>query len=306
MATITDLSENLKRLLSAIIISAAFAVSPANAIDRLDILNLRDTQVQEKLSEVSRMVVLILPSNSSKEIGTGTAATFKDLGQFILTNAHVMKSSTQCAVMVLTPAGKPGFIWGVLIASDSAKDIAILKINRDEGKVMATLKMRGLSGPTQAFEQLNAVYEPGEEKQAMLSRKNAGFGKDLIASEELITPGSQVYFLGFPLGIGASIEMKEPVVRSGLIATRPHSGFFYLDAMVNHGNSGSPVVLFNATADGNVERYGLFLIGIVSGFESDYVDYKADTGDSIRFPHNSGLAKVVSIQAFLDLAKSVH
>ncbi len=65
--------------------------------------------------------------------------------------------------------------------------------------------------------------------------------KSLYGLRENIKLGEEVYFIGFPFGMG-TVNFVDPIVRSGSIAWKSHnSNEFLLDAFSFGGNSGSPI-----------------------------------------------------------------
>jgi len=132
--------------------------------------------------------------------------------------------------------------------------------------------------------------------------------------------GRSVVFLGFPLNIGITyrekekgkyvlyedkivkpISFKEPIF-SNVIAkylkissNLLDNGSILIDAMVSHGNSGSPVFVRSGSTDGNksISRYDW--IGIVKSFRSDNIKYYSDNREEISIPHNTGIGEVISI-----------
>ena len=82
--------------------------------------------------------------------------------------------------------------------------------------------------------------------------------------------GDEVYFIGFPLGIGATNSV-EPIVRSGSIAWLPEKeNTFLLDALSYGGNSGSPVFrkIIIGAKPGSLEWSSSKLVGMVIGHQS--------------------------------------
>ena len=90
---------------------------------------------------------------------------------------------------------------------------------------------------------------------AMMPYRNWGladtpcFVEDIIASTDKMKKknigiGSDIYILGFPMGI-AGKERNYPIVRSGIIARLDEetieNGYYYIDAAIYGGNSGGPV-----------------------------------------------------------------
>jgi len=102
--------------------------------------------------------------------------------------------------------------------------------------------------------------------------------------------GDEIYFVGFPFGLGTSIKIN-PVVRSGTIAmVDKDDPNFLLDAFSYGGNSGSPIFT-KSDANGRSK-----FIGIVSG----YLGVKNE---------NFGLAKCIwvdDILKFLDQVKLLY
>lgn len=110
-----------------------------------------------------------------------------------------------------------------------------------------------------------------------------------------ITRGRNILFLGFPLGFGID-RKKEPIARYGHISSRPDSdGMFLIDAMVNNGNSGSPVFVRDGEDSNGMIICSYRFVGIIKGYIPAYVEYKSNNGDSIKLPHNSGLGIVIGI-----------
>jgi len=114
--------------------------------------------------------------------------------------------------------------------------------------------------------------------------------------------GDEVYFIGFPLGYGAT-ESVEPIVRSGSIAWLPEKeSFFLLDAFSYGGNSGSPIfrkTLISAIP-GDLNWTQIKFIGMVVGHKSIKMEniLHQPNPDELKFEKsdidlNIGLAKCV-------------
>ena len=89
-----------------------------------------------------------------------------------------------------------------------------------------------------------------------------------------VSLGDELYFVGFPFGIGASLKI-EPVIRSGSVAWLSESSpEFLLDAFSFGGNSGSPIfskILFGRKI-GEATWQGGFLVGMVVGHLGEKVE----------------------------------
>lgn len=82
-------------------------------------------------------------------------------------------------------------------------------------------------------------------------------------ADGIINLGEEIYFIGFPFGIGAG-ERLEPLLRSGTISWQSLTApFFLLDAISYGGNSGSPV--FSKMSPLTKQRSTPYFIGMVTG-----------------------------------------
>jgi len=81
--------------------------------------------------------------------------------------------------------------------------------------------------------------------------------------------GDEVYFIGFPFGIG-NYDYVNPLVRSGSIAWSSNSSdIFLLDAFSYGGNSGSPIFLKRIISEpGHLKWSSTKLVGMVIGHQS--------------------------------------
>ena len=104
--------------------------------------------------------------------------------------------------------------------------------------------------------------------------------------------GDDVYYLGYPSGIGAT-QGSNPVLRSGMVAHKDkESKLFYIDAVVSGGNSGGPVFLYQ-------KGKPVKLLGIVSAFK----EFISGDIEKIKYFH-SGLGKVYSADCIKELLES--
>lgn len=99
---------------------------------------------------------------------------------------------------------------------------------------------------------------------------------------------------------------KSPIVRFGRIASSLRSNEFLIDAMVNHGNSGSPVFVVVREPRVAGVSVGLRFAGLVKGFLSDNISYKSDLGHTISLPHNSGLGVVATPASVLNVIRQIR
>ncbi len=93
--------------------------------------------------------------------------------------------------------------------------------------------------------------------------------EDLVSFVELksfesiedIKKSTEVYYLGYPFGIGTE-KGGSPVRRKGMVAYKVKKDkYFYMDAMLAPGNSGGPVFELDK------EKKSVKLFGIVSSFQ---------------------------------------
>lgn len=137
--------------------------------------------------------------------------------------------------------------------------------------------------------------------------------KNFYESKKNVQLGDDIYFVGYPFGLGSSDPLS-PVLRSGTVAwIGPTGSEFLLDAMSYGGNSGSPVFT-KATITkefGVIANTPVYLIGMIFGhLKQDYPLLKIDTiqeqealvVDTVEI-ENLGLAKAVWIDEILEVVK---
>lgn len=125
-----------------------------------------------------------------------------------------------------------------------------------------------------------------------------------IRQKKDVEVGTNIYFVGFPLGIGSSAgyygikafsDVKiNPLVRGGIVAWKSdENSQFLVDGISYSGNSGSPVF-----SQGDLfGKYQPSLIGMVLGHLSDLTVQEADL--------NQGLARCIWIDEILKLKDKV-
>lgn len=137
--------------------------------------------------------------------------------------------------------------------------------------------------------------------------------KSSIRSKREVSLGDEIYFVGFPFGIGSAGKI-EPLIRSGSIAWLPSdSPEFLLDAVSYGGNSGSPVFTKRLTEPSRLVRDQTYLIGMVVGhLEQSYNDILKlpDPGQKkvqpVDIKYNIGLAQCVGIDDILKVVEEVR
>lgn len=125
------------------------------------------------------------------------------------------------------------------------------------------------------------------------------FPRSLIKTKEELRLGDEVYFIGFPFGIGS--ETFEPLIRSGSIAWKNYQNYL-LDAFSYGGNSGSPIFTKSS------KKENPMLIGMITSHLTDKVPRVVTVPDTslkkIVFKDiesNIGLAKCVWMDDILKL-----
>jgi hypothetical protein len=94
--------------------------------------------------------------------------------------------------------------------------------------------------------------------------------RSFVLPREQVSLGDQVYFLGFPGGLG-SLDPISPVLRGGNIAwIDPQAAEFWIDAVSLGGNSGSPVFTAAGRELDLTPRPSMF-IGMVFGHHGQRV-----------------------------------
>lgn len=119
-----------------------------------------------------------------------------------------------------------------------------------------------------------------------------------------VAEGDGVFVLGFPLGL-VGTQRNHVIVRQGCIARigdflAGHSSEFLIDAQVNPGNSGGPVISKPEVVHitGTTPHYVSYLLGVVQSYvPQQEVALSAQTGrPRVVFEENSGLTSVIPAQ----------
>lgn len=241
------------------------------------------------IEALSSCVVYVNDDSSGKYI-TGTL--FYSSGPVVITNYHVLSSSTDTLRVYLSTGRGAKTFPGTVVKSDQRNDLAAIRINR--------------RGP--AIERLvTGKIAPGK---SMMVTDSHYIAEDDFVDASLLRRGYPVIFLGFPLNYGLSSGgrdralVMEPVARRGIIASGVDNDEFLVDAMFSNGNSGSPVFVRTGRQKG--ERYypEYRLAGIVKQYQRDVIKVRWD-GVQHELPHNAGLGIIVPVAVIRDFLKNV-
>lgn len=128
-------------------------------------------------------------------------------------------------------------------------------------------------------------------------------GEDLFEEFQNIPLGDDVFFLGYPLGLGIqNVPKLSPLLRVGVIALKNNDSTFLLDANIYPGSSGSPVFYKPVLAqkDGVLTNVGttrpLKFLGLVNNnlnSQEEAISKKTGRTRTI-FEENAGLGTVQS------------
>lgn len=140
----------------------------------------------------------------------------------------------------------------------------------------------------------------------------------LVASAGGLTLGQQVYFLGYPHGLGSAIAApvppgfgEIPFLKSGIVSAMddrdPAASLLYLDGHNNPGFSGGPIVFWHA------ETRAFRVAGVVGGYRNEAwpVIKKRDLGradapayDDLYARANSGIVVGYDIRHIVDAIRA--
>lgn len=265
------------------------------------------------IERLNPCVVFIINKSNQKSI---TGILLKHRGSLsVLTNYHFMnKNMDEIEVYLTRKKGKLDSFKCKLIKHDPKSDLALFKI-LFKGETLEKLVSGG-------FLDIDTF-------KINILEQNKIIGKDTFGDSLNIKRGKNILFLGFPLQIGITyvelkrkIELKkgghlnvqtvEPIfknaiARYGKIASKINeNGTFLIDAMVSHGNSGSPVFVRSGCVKNHEKVYMEYkLIGILKAFIQDEIQFRSDSGQLISIPHNTGLGEVISIVAIKKFIKDL-
>ncbi len=262
----------------------------------------RDGELENWMINVINVSVVYLTNDTQGTSITGTLVSTEKKAVYVLTNYHILKSTTDEVNLYLTnEENKLNKYPCHFIKGDQKLDLALF---------------------SWSF--------PAKDRN-LIVKYNNWIAKSSYAENNMITKGKIVLFLGFPLQQGIDVQKiiqpiklqetgeiitrelrypirKNAICRYGRIASdQLSSGTFLIDAMVSHGNSGSPVFVrtgyqvSTSTSIGTISSYAL--AGVIKGAFPDYIEYTSETGQKIFLDQNSGLGIVISIDTIKEFLK---
>jgi hypothetical protein len=131
---------------------------------------------------------------------------------------------------------------------------------------------------------------------------------ELQASAGHICLSQDVFFLGFPFGMGAEAKALNnyyplPFVKKGIVSAiifdDKEGGILYIDGYNNPGFSGGPIVFFD------LNEHKLKVAAVVSGYRNQLVDiYDKNKATALKAITNSGLLIGYNINPAVDAIKN--
>ena len=274
----------------------------------------RDGELEIWLVERLNPCVVFVINKSNKKNITGILLEHRGYLS-VLTNYHFMnKNIDEIEVYLTQKNGKLDAFKCKLIKHDSKIDLALFKIIF-KGETLEKLVSGG-------FFDINT-------SKIKIPKENRIIGKNSFGDSSNIKRGKNILFLGFPLGKGITYEklvqnievtkgnkipltyikliFKNAIARYGRIASKiTEKDTFLIDAMVSHGNSGSPVFVRSGYVKNHEKVYMEYkFIGILKAFIQDEIQFRSDNGQLISIPHNTGLGEVISIVAIENFIKDL-
>ena len=97
------------------------------------------------------------------------------------------------------------------------------------------------------------------------------FQVTLMGKTDGVTMGQQVWFLGYPFGLGSPVSSDNrtliPFMKRGAMSaidyTNPDAIVLYIDGFNNPGFSGGPIIFWSFT------KHAYQIIGVVRGYQED-------------------------------------
>ncbi|MDP3786954.1 MAG: serine protease [Candidatus Omnitrophota bacterium] len=248
----------------------------------------------EKIVEIGKKSTVFIVANFKRQDGsvippqTGTGFlidTATSPGLLIVTNKHILqriidnelKLSNEIKAKVYLSDLEPTFCETQLVAVHESYDLALLQ-----------LKL-----PPALPQDVNLKISPDGKPYYGIKATKFSLEDDILSESE-IKEGHDVFFSGYPKGLGIEDAANYPVTRKGMIAqVVPKRGEVIIDSFSSPGNSGSPVYCF----DGDK----LKLLGIQKGFLRDYmIGYDESGNINSLNSYNSGLSIVITALVIKD------
>jgi len=260
---------------------------------------------------ISKSVVVIENKTNGKQI-TGVLYSSPRHTSGVITNYHFM-SSTSDTVSVYMDNSKNQLkeFKCKLVKYDKNIDLAFFSIILEDE---TTRKLMD-----ECFINMTSSCSVDYLYQTLDMNTNLPIRDENFSNASNISRGKTIVFLGFPLAQGLKYDtklvmtssstgyisyepiLKSPIARYGKIASENFSGNFIVDAMVSHGNSGSPVFIRAGNESGQNVNFSYEFVGILKGFIPDSIDFvNEENGQTLRLPHNSGLGIVISVNTIKD------
>jgi hypothetical protein len=175
-----------------------------------------------------------------------------------------------------------GKVYGIIdsVKSSEESDIGVMFFN---GKCFNFNKIDSIKINMNQI----AIDIKGKEKE-----DKSPILKHYISEDTIIKPGMSVFSFGYPLNMGSTIHINNPILRAGTIAQDVNEdGTFLVDMISQHGNSGSPLYMLENS----------ILIGMVKQIKNDYIDAYTKEGVLLAtYPYNAGFTYCVSIKTILE------
>lgn len=253
--------------------------------------------------------------------GTGSGVIFTTDG-YILTNHHVVQGSKKVSVVISDRYSDAEEIEAVLVGSDSATDLAILKISRDEPFTAAAL---GDSDSLKIGQEVCAIGNPAGLSKTLtngiisgLNRYSSEGGYELssIQTNAAINPGNSGGGLFDMYGNVVGI-VNSKLVSQSLETTLENLGFAIsineakpvISDLINYGYvTGRPTIGITTVQvnEYTAQLYGLAATGLlVTEIEPDAPVAKSGLriGDVITQVNDKDISSVTDVQA---ITKGMH
>ena len=199
---------------------------------------------------------------------------------------HIARANSHGTAFTIDKEGKQYLVTARHVVEGIASDECISVVHEAQPKLLE-IKVVGVG--------------EGEVDVAVLACQ-----QQLSPTRPLVEPtdvglsyGRQAYFLGFPFGWDSGCEdinrgLPLPFVKAGIISALAFGTVkkIYIDAHVNQGFSGGPVV-FSPPNNQSLNR----VAGVVVGYPKIFQTVVDDLGNTVgRAPENPGLVVAISIQ----------